>query len=191
MTEPVGATTPPWRRARGARQGVQPRQLPTPRYPMLRRTKERLCGVSSHGQQTRTTLPPFAHTPLLPFPEEFYNCFVFNSPWSTPVQGLQFSNHHRHSRVLHIGFYQNRKADRTAALLRALVSTPVKRSSRDAPGHNELRLPLTWASSCSAHGVVCFWRSTTTPCGPDVPGSKRHFACATRSSARRRRRSMG
>jgi len=99
--------------------------------------------LRAHGQQTPQDTSPFAHTPLLPFPEEFYFCFFFNSPWSKPVQGLQFATIIDNSHVLHHWLlYQNSRSttDGSSSLCdgqhpgEALVTGW-------APGHNDLQLP--------------------------------------------------
>jgi hypothetical protein len=97
----------------------------------------------AHGQQSPHDVSPFAHTPLLPFPEEFYNCFVFNSPWNTPVQGLQFQTLIDNSRVLHHWLlYQNPQSgqDGTSSACIGQHSGQALVTGW-APGHNELRLP--------------------------------------------------
>jgi hypothetical protein len=62
----------------------------------------------AHGQQTPGDRSPFDSSMIFLPGAEFYACFNFSSPWSKPMQGLQFSTIIDNSEKLHHWlFYQS------------------------------------------------------------------------------------
>jgi len=178
MTEPVGADDAGrGGAARGRRPGGAGQAVTTPRYPMLRRTKERtVWSFEPTASRLRTHFALCSHS-LLPFPEEFYNCFVFNSTVEHARARASVSNHHRQFRVLTIGsFTKTRKADRTAALLRALVSTPVKRSHGMGARSQRIAIAPDVGLELAPPTASYVSRSTTTTLRPNRSRIEAAFA---------------